>query len=218
MMAKTKQSQRLKYDNSFRPSKKAMAKKTPRKRAKPDKGLNLKQIRFIEEYMKDLNASQAALRAGYSPKTAHAQGCALLKNPKVAHELKIRTNARSKSNEITADRVLKELARLGFSDMRNLSKWGPGGVLLKDSTKLDDDSAAAVAEVSQAETRQGKNVKIKLHDKPQALDKLARHLGLFRDTLHINGEIKFSEFSRDFTSRMSRLVARKAKGAITKQP
>lgn len=156
--------------------------------------LNAKQQRFAQEYLVDLNATQAALRAGYSEKTAHSQGQRLLKHVEVAEAIAEAQAARSKRTGITQDKVLAELVRIGFSDIRKLVKWGrspvseggendaPNGlniypVELVPSDQIDEDTAAAVSEVSL--TAQG--VKVKLHDKLAALDKIARHLGMFKD-------------------------------------
>lgn len=140
-------------------------------------GLTAKQERFVAEYLSDLNATQAALRAGYSPKTAYASGCENLKKPQIAQAIQDAQAKRSSRTEITQDRVLKELARIGFSDLRKAVDWAGNQVTLKDSAGLDDDTAMALAEVSQGPN----GVKIKLHDKLAALDKIARHLGMFKD-------------------------------------
>lgn len=183
--------------------------------------LTPKRQRFVEEYLVDLNATQAAIRAGYSPISAHAEGGRLLNDVKVAEALKAAMDARSARTEITADRVLRELAKLGFADIRKAVKWGSrlverpfnadqeaiavgdeleeqpqGGALkrtrrtddgtdafyvtsieLTDSEELDDDTAAAVAEIGQ--TKEG--VRIKFHDKKGALESIGKHLGMFKE-------------------------------------
>ena len=79
--------------------------------------MNDKQKRFCEEYLIDLNATQAAVRAGYAPKTAYSQGQRLLKDVEIAETITKLKSAQSKRTGITADRVLEELAKLGFSPM-----------------------------------------------------------------------------------------------------
>jgi phage terminase small subunit len=143
--------------------------------------LTPKQRRFVEEYLVDLNATQAAIRAGYSARTAGAVGHETLKKPEVETAIHEAMAERSKRTEITADRVLKEYAKLGFSDMRRFMRWGSAGVTLVEHTELTDDEAAAVAEVSQTVTEAGGSLKLKLHDKKGALDSIARHLGMFVD-------------------------------------
>lgn len=77
--------------------------------------LNEKQKRFCDEYLIDLNATQAAIRAGYSPKTANEQGARLLANVSVQARLQEALKKRAARVEITQDRVLKEFAAIGFS-------------------------------------------------------------------------------------------------------
>ena len=79
--------------------------------------MNDKQKRFCEEYLIDLNATQAAVRAGYAPKTAYSQGQRLLKDVEIAETITKLKSMQSKRTGITADRVLEELAKLGFSPM-----------------------------------------------------------------------------------------------------
>ena len=154
--------------------------------------LNDKQRRFVDEYLIDLNATQAAIRAGYSAKTAEQQGFQLLKKTSVSEAVTSRMKDREKRTEITQDRVLQELAKIGFADIRKAVKWGAdipvvnpetgevltaNGVVLISSNEIDDDTAAAVSEISQ--TAQG--IKIKMHDKKGALVDIGKHLGMFVD-------------------------------------
>ncbi|HYF55927.1 MAG TPA: terminase small subunit [Salinarimonas sp.] len=141
--------------------------------------LTPKQARFVEEYLIDLNGTQAAIRAGYSPKTANEQAARLLANASVAAAVAEAQQARSERTQITQDRVLKEYARLAFSDMRNLMAWDAQGMSLKTSADLSEDVAACVAEVTQTVTKDGGSMKLKVHDKKGALDSVAKHLGMF---------------------------------------
>lgn len=148
-----------------------------------------KQRTFVNEYLVDMNGTQAAIRAGYAPKTAFAQASRLLSNVKVAAFLTEAQKARSDRTEITQDMVLRELARIGFSDMRNFTEWGPAGVRLKDYAELTDDQAAAISEVSQTITEAGGSLKFKLHDKRAALVDIGRHLGMFTDKIEHSGDV-----------------------------
>lgn len=164
--------------------------------------LTPKQQRFVDEYLIDLNATQAAIRAGYSAKTAGQIGDENLKKPQIAAALSERMKARERRTEITQDMVLRELAKIGFSDIRKVVRWGETmvrmvdsddegpddmvpyhGLALIDSTEVDDDTAAAIAEVSQG--RDG--LKVKLHDKKGALVDIGRHLGMFKDKVEMSG-------------------------------
>src|SRR5947209_15849915 len=103
--------------------------------------------RFIDEYPVDLNATEAAKRAGYSAKTARQQGQRLLSNVDIRQAIDAKLLARSDRTQITSDSVLAELAKVAFSDMRRFAEWGPSGVKLLDSAGLADGAAACVAEV-----------------------------------------------------------------------
>jgi len=147
-----------------------------------------KQQRFVDEYLVDLNATQAAIRAGYSAKTAEQQGPRLLGNVGVQAAIVDRQKALQKSTQITQKNVIDELAKIAFGDRRNLMKWGPSGVTLVDSTQISPDDAAAVCEVSETINLNGGSLKLKTHDKVKALELLGKHLGLFTDKVEITGK------------------------------
>jgi phage terminase small subunit len=150
--------------------------------------LTAKQEAFVREYLIDLNATQAAVRAGYSAKTANEQGARLLANVSVRSAVADAQKKRSDRTEITQDRVLKEIARVAFGDPRDVMTWGPGGVTLKDSATLTDDQAMQVSEVSETiGATGGGSLKLKKHDKVKALELLGRHLGMFTDKTELSG-------------------------------
>lgn len=159
--------------------------KTPR----DGSALTPKQAQFVREYLIDLNATQAAIRCGYSAKTAYSQGQRLLKDVEVSAAVEEAMAKRAERTEITADRVLQELAKLGFADIRRIFA---GGNLL-DPSDLEDDIAAAVQSVevitrrTPGEENQVEHVhKIKLADKIGALTQIGRHLGMFTDKVDAN--------------------------------
>lgn len=147
--------------------------------------LTPKQERFVAEYLVDLNATQAAIRAGYSAKTAQEQGSRLLSNVMVAAAIKAKQVELAAKHDVTVERIIAELARIGFSDMRKLMTWGPDGVKLKSSDELSDDEALAIAEVSETTTKDGGSLKLKVHDKRAALVDLGKHLGMFVDRVKV---------------------------------
>ncbi len=106
--------------------------------------LTPKQARFVAEYLIDLNATQAAVRAGYSARTAASQGARLLKHGAVARAVHTAQHARAVRTEITQDRVLQELARIAFFDIRRLYREDGS---MKDPCELDADTAAALASI-----------------------------------------------------------------------
>lgn len=141
-------------------------------------GLTDKQRLFVVEYLVDLNATQAAIRAGYSSKSAEAIGFENLRKPKIAQSIQDAVQRRIERTEITADKVLREYARLGFSRMDEFTSWGPEGVKWHDSDELSDDAAACVAEVSETISEGGRTRRFKLHSKTAALRDMAQHLQL----------------------------------------
>ena len=145
-----------------------------------------KQQRFVEEYLIDLNATQASIRAGYSAKNADKIGPELLGKTGVAEAIQAALALRSRRTEITQDRVLRELARIAFLDPRKVFNWGPNGVTLLSSDTLSDDDAAAIYEVSESITESGGAIRGKAYDKQKALELLGRHLGMFTDKIDMN--------------------------------
>lgn len=150
-----------------------------------DTELTPQQRRFVEEYIKDLNATQAAIRAGYGEAGAHVQGHRVLSNVKVAEEIAKKKAEITKKNELTTEKVLAELKLLAFSRMKNVADWGKFGVQFRGSEDIPDDVDAAISEISSdvTHTKQGPIVKqrIKLHDKKGALELLGRYLDMWKD-------------------------------------
>jgi phage terminase small subunit len=149
--------------------------------------LTPKQQRFVDEYLIDLNATQAAIRAGYSAKNADKIGPELLGKTRVAEAIRRAKEKRSARTEIKADRIVKELARIAFLDARKVMKWGPDGVTFHDSDELGEDEAAVVTEASQTVTENGGTIRVKLADKIGALTLLGKHLGMFIDKVQVDG-------------------------------
>jgi phage terminase small subunit len=141
--------------------------------------LTPRQSLFVAEYLVDLNAKQAAIRAGYAPGSAADRGWELLHRcPAVMARLKQAMAEREQRTQIGAERVLKEIARIAFADIRNYLMEGPEKTLVvRPLTQLSDDDVAALAEV-QADGEAKELRRIRLHDKRAALELLARHLGL----------------------------------------
>ena len=149
------------------------------------RGLTQRQQRFVEEYLVDLNASQAAIRAGYSAHTSRQFACHLLKCPQIQEAVQKARAAQQKRLRIDADRVLLEIARLALYDPRKF--FDAEGSPLR-ITDLDEDTAAALNGIEVAEQYTGRGAerqfvgfvkKYKLVDKGPNLDRLMKHLGLY---------------------------------------
>ncbi len=168
--------------------KKAKRKRVKRpSKAKPENaknrlGLNPKQKRFCEEYVIDLDPGPAYVRAGYSKKGAPQAAHKLLKHADVQRQLAKLTEKRSKAVGITAERVLEELAILGFSDINDYKNTKEGFYL---SDKTNDAASRAVSSIK-LKRHTGKDgvevtTEIRLWDKPASLRLLAQHLGMLND-------------------------------------
>lgn len=149
------------------------------------KPLHPRKEAFCLEYIIDFNGSQAAIRAGYSERSSRVIAHEMLSDPMVSERVQQLIAERSQRTEITADRVLREVARIGLSDVRRL--FNADGSM-KALHQLDDDTAAAVASVETLEEFEGTGKdrrfigytkKVKLWDKNSAAEKLMKHLGMF---------------------------------------
>ena len=150
--------------------------------------LTAKQRRFVEEYLVDANATQAAIRAGYSPRTAGSIGQENLTKPEIASALEKAQAERAARVQVTADEVLAELKKLGFSNMLDYATIQPDGTAYVDLSSLTREQAAAIQEMTVDEYTEGrgedarpvKKVRVKLVDKKGTLELLGQHLGLFK--------------------------------------
>jgi phage terminase small subunit len=163
--------------------------------------LTPKQARFVAEYLVDLNATQAAIRAGYSARNADKIGPELLGKTRVAAAVEEALQARSARTTVTADRVVSELAKLGFANMADYMRASPGGDPYLDFSALTRDQAAALQEVTVEDyvdgrgenAREVKRVRFKLADKRAALVDLGRHLGMFKDRVEHSGALTLEQ-------------------------
>ncbi len=145
-----------------------------------------RQGRFVREYLVDLNATRAAVRAGYSRAGAGSRGWTLRQIPAVAAEIDAGLAERARVAEITAERVLSEVALLGFANIKDYFEAGEDGTAGLDLSRLTRDQAAAIAAVQVDEGGKAgggaRRVKIKLADKSRNLELIGRHLGMFART------------------------------------
>lgn len=159
--------------------------------------LTEKQKRFCDEYLIDLNATQAAIRAGYSNKTAYRTGSDNLIKPQIQIYLSEKLKEREKRTEITQDRVLQELSKIGFLDATGFVKIQNGRVFIESTDNLSPDQKAAIAGIK--ETQMG--IEVKLHDKLKALELIGRHLGMFTDKVEHSGGVAlnnpFAELTKE---------------------
>jgi phage terminase small subunit len=148
-----------------------------------DKEITPKEERFCYEYVLHLNATKAAVNAGYSKKTAYAAGSRLLRNVEVQNRIKHLQSNLSETAEISALRVLKEHEKIAFS---NAGQLRDGWITLKEFETLTEEQQACIQEVSSRQTKKVSDegeiileewVKIKLYDKQKSLDSIKAMLG-----------------------------------------
>lgn len=187
--------------------------------------LTAKQKRFCDEYLIDLNATQAAIRAGYSEKTAYRTGADNLRKPQIEEYIAKRQKELSRSTEITQERVIKELALIAFSNNADYAhvvekkmKAEVGGTLVdvldEDgkpvmyrtvepvlTEELTEEQKRALAVIKKG--REG--LEVKSCDKVKALELLGKHLGIFTDKIEANvNDTTRSELSELLAQRKAR--------------
>lgn len=146
-----------------------------------------KQKRFVDEYLIDLNITQAAIRAGYSPKTAYSIGSENLKKPEIRACIEKAMAERSKRTGINQDRIIIELAKIGLLNPKDLVDFDEATV--KEEAAEEDLAAIASVRVKRFPTKDGEGIEreIKMHDKIKALELLGRHFGMFKDKVEVSG-------------------------------
>jgi phage terminase small subunit len=162
------------------------------KRTGPPDGLTDRQRRFVEEYLIDLNATAAYRRAGYQSKAngaAGANAARLIGNDKVQRAIAEAQAARAARLGIEADDVLRELAAIAFSDLGQVLDFTGTAPRLRPAQQIPAAARKALAAVKVRRFTEGKGAaaravevtEFKLWDKLAALEKLGRHLGLWKD-------------------------------------
>ena len=148
--------------------------------------LTAKQEAFKQEYLVDLNQTQAAIRAGYKPKYAAQIACELMKKPAVKEAIDMAMADRAGRTGVNVDRVIRELARIAFVKASDV-------ISMSDATILEEADADDLAAIASVKVKQmygdieGIEREVKLCDKLRALELLGKHLGMFSDKLQITG-------------------------------
>lgn len=165
--------------------------------------MNAMQRRFVQEYKIDLNATQAAIRAGYCKNTAYSMGHQLLKKLEIAEAIEHELELCCERTRVTKDKVIRELARIGFANVGSILDDANGGLL----EGLSKDDLAAISSVK-TKTIKGDDDEliiereIKFHDKGKALEQLGRHLGMFNDKL----DLTISKSQEEAEAEMKEMV------------
>ncbi len=157
--------------------------------------MNSRHEFFAREYVKDLNGTRAAIAAGYARKTAKSAASRLLTNVNVQAILTKLTKKQADKLDLSAEKVLSELSRMGFSNFLDYVNITEEGDAFVDLSGLTQEQAAAIQEVTVNEYMEGKGkdarkvkrTRLKLVDKIRSLDLLGRHLKLFTDRMEVSG-------------------------------
>lgn len=156
--------------------------------------LTERQRSFAEEYIKDFNGKQAAIRAGYAESGAKVEASRLLTHANVSRYYAYLVSKRTERTLVTADRVVEEIAKIAFHDVNELMDYLNGGVLFKDLKDMKFSEIIkeiTVKEITNKEgERIGKIATIKVHDKIKALELLGKHTALFTENINLTNNGK----------------------------
>lgn len=171
-----------------------------KKKEKTEKAFTPKQQLFVLEYLIDYNATKAAIRAGYSEHTAMEQGYQLLQIPSVRAAISSKLNERYDDIDITGKRILREIAKIAFSNLKQVADWDGKRFTLKDSDQLDEDSAAILRNLSMTEgesessnsrgssSSSSRSLSFGTFDKLKALELLAKNKSLLIEKHEVTGK------------------------------
>jgi phage terminase small subunit len=169
--------------------------------------LRVKQERFLQLFLEKGNASEAYRQAydvspDTKPETIHRCAAELLANPKVTPRLEQMRAELRERNAITLDHLIEALRPIAFSDIRKVVTWGPAvplkdpetgevlvvqDVIVKPADEIDDAAAAMIAKVIRSKDG---SVRVELHDKLAAVEKLAKLMGLIKEQHEFSGSVK----------------------------
>lgn len=157
-----------------------------------EKRLSKREELYVAARLEGANKTQAAIKAGYGAKNAHKEGWKLERKPHVLAAIQAVSRRALEQAGVTRERVVAELAAIGFADIRKAVRWGnvaqvtgetadgepimthANDVALIDSDKLDAETAVAIAEVKRG---QDGTISIKMHSKLQALQEIVKVMG-----------------------------------------
>ena len=153
-----------------------------------------KQRRFTEEYLIDLNATQAAIRAGYSPDTAYSIGQENLKKPEIKTRIAKAMAERSRRTGVNADRVVMELAKIAFVNANDMIDVDTATI---KPDAAPEDTAAIQSVKVKTFGEDGLEREIKMADKLKALELLGKHMGMFKDKVELSGRLETEKTKLD---------------------
>ena len=148
-----------------------------------------KQERFVQEYLIDLNATQAAIRAGYSPRGAAVTGAKLLTNAKIQDAIQTKEAELSRRTGVSQDRVIRELCKIAFQNSGDFIDFQTGEI--RQGASREDLSCVSGVKVKNTSTDTGESSEreVRTYDKIRALELLGKHFGMFTDRLRVDGTL-----------------------------
>jgi len=163
----------------------------PKTEAQLRKKLTFKQKKFVKEYMVDLNAKGAAVRAGYSEKSAHVIGHDLLKHPLVRTKIQKELTRILKNVDAIKGVAVRTLLQQALGDIRDIVDWGNDRVTLKDSSELTREQANMIEEIEEKVNNGGvSSVKVKFASRQKALELLGKYLSFFTEKHEHTGTVE----------------------------
>lgn len=150
--------------------------------------LNERQRVFCREWVKDCCGKDAAIRAGYSPRSAAVTAARLLTDARIQDEIAHLIAARNERLDVEGDEALREAEQLTMRDPREVVKWGPDAVVVVSSDELTPEAARLVASVEQQDTKHGRTVKVKLRDRDALLKLYAELKGELKQRHEVTGK------------------------------
>ncbi|MBP3410466.1 MAG: terminase small subunit [Clostridia bacterium] len=148
-----------------------------------------RDLRFADEYFVDYDAKNAAVRAGYSEKTARNAAAWIKaddpKKPRLRALIDQKAAELSRRTGVTAERVIEELAKIAFANVEDIAD-PETGKMLEGVERVD---ASAVAGIRVKSGEDWVEYEVKMHDKIKALDLLGKHLGLYKEKVEVGGAV-----------------------------
>lgn len=146
-----------------------------------------RQKLFCQQYLIDWNATQAAIRAGYSKKTAGKKGPDMLKVPRIKEYLDKAKAMIFAEAKVEQSRIIEELASIAFVNPRDFISWKDGVLTILDSDDVPDEIMRAIAQIEESETKNGHKITIKFHSKLESITLLMRHMGMLKEEVSLSG-------------------------------
>lgn len=156
-----------------------------------ESSLTPKRIFFCKEYILDFNGTRAAKAAGYTEKTAYSTASEILNIPEVQKYLQYLTSDRAKRLQVTADKIVQEIAKIAFANAEDLIDYFDGNVLFNDLHQMKFPEIIkniTVKEILKDGKRIGQIAKIEVYDKVKALELLGKHTALFTEQLNLTND------------------------------